>query len=200
MELNKERVKAIGKRNADLKFTIDVLLLFRKGIIKPTEEFINLNTYSMYKSYFKIGWRSLVKNKGYSCINIVGLTAGMAVTLLIGMWVFDEVSFNRYHKNYDHIAQVFQHQKVSNEIKTDIAVPVPLAAELKSNFRSDFKHVVQMWWEGNHLLNGFQYRTELTWWIFTSAGFWAIVITLLTVSYQSIKAAIANPVNSLRSE
>src|SRR6202023_1660068 len=44
----------------------------------------------------------------------------------------------------------------------------------------------------------FQYRSPLSWWIFVSAGLGAIVITLLTISYQSIKAALANPVNSLR--
>ena len=52
VELYDERVKEIGKRKADLKFTIDVFLLFRKGIIKPTEGYKNLNTYGMYKSYF----------------------------------------------------------------------------------------------------------------------------------------------------
>jgi putative ABC transport system permease protein len=46
----------------------------------------------------------------------------------------------------------------------------------------------------------FQYRTAISWWIFVSAGLGAIVITLLTVSYQSIKAALGNPVESLRSE
>jgi len=153
MELYEERVKEFGKRKADRKFIIDVLLLFRRGIIKPTEGYKNLNTYGMYKSYFKISWRGLVKNKGYSYINIVGLTVGMAVTLLIGMWVSDEMSFDRYYKNYDHIAQVYQHQTVSSEIKTNIAVPLPLAAELKSIYRNDFKHVVQMWWEGSHLLS-----------------------------------------------
>ena len=49
-------------------------------------------------------------------------------------------------------------------------------------------------------LLGFDYRTNFSWWIFASAGIGAIVITLLTVSYQSIKAAISNPVTSLRSE
>ena len=49
-------------------------------------------------------------------------------------------------------------------------------------------------------LLGFDYRTNLSWWIFASAGIGAIVITLLTVSYQSIKAALSNPVTSLRSE
>ena len=52
----------------------------------------------------------------------------------------------------------------------------------------------------NDWLKKYEYRTELTWWIFAMAGLGALLITLLTVSYQSIKAALANPVNSLRSE
>lgn len=59
--------------------------------------------HGMYKSYFKIGWRNLSRNKGYSLINIGGLAMGMAVTILIGLWVHDELSFNRYHDNYDSI-------------------------------------------------------------------------------------------------
>jgi len=49
------------------------------------------------------------------------------------------------------------------------------------------------------LLN-YQYRTEISWWVFAVSGLGAILITLLTVSYQSIKAAIANPTKSLRAE
>ncbi len=152
LEVYERRLEKSGKRNADLHFIKDVLLLFRAGIIKPTEGYRNLNNYGMFKSYFKIGWRSLLKNKGYSYINVVGLAMGMAVTLLIGMWVVDELSFNRYHKNYDRIAQVFQHQTVFNEVKTNTAVPMPLAIELKNSYPHDFKHVVQMWWERSHVL------------------------------------------------
>src|SRR6187431_2316289 len=143
MELYDERIREKGKRIADIRFVIDVLLLLRPSIIKPAEGYKNLNNYGMYKSYFKIGWRSLLKNKGYSYINIIGLSVGMAVTLLIGMWVFDEVSTNTSHTNYNAIAQVYQHQTVSHEIKTNLAVPVPLANELRNVYRSDFKHVVQ---------------------------------------------------------
>ena len=49
-------------------------------------------------------------------------------------------------------------------------------------------------------LQNYQYRTELSWWIFIAAGIGALIITLLTVSFQAIKAAIANPVKSLRTE
>src|SRR5690349_19938460 len=106
----------------------------------------------MYKSYIKLRWRSRLKNKGYSYINIIGLSVGLAVALLIGMWVFDDVSFNSYHKNFKHIVQVYQHQTISHEIKTDPAVPVPMSSQLKTVYRSDFEHVLQMWWEGSHVL------------------------------------------------
>ena len=60
----------------------------------------------MFKSYFKIALRTLLKNKGYSFINIVGLASGMGVAVLIGLWIFDEISFDRNFPNYDRIAQV----------------------------------------------------------------------------------------------
>jgi putative ABC transport system permease protein len=49
-------------------------------------------------------------------------------------------------------------------------------------------------------LQNYQYRSEITWWIFAVTGLGAMMLTLLTVSYQSIKAALANPVKSLKSE
>jgi len=60
----------------------------------------------MIKNYFKIAWRNLIRNKGYSAINIGGLAVGMAVAILIGLWIYDELSFNKYHKNYDSIGLV----------------------------------------------------------------------------------------------
>ena len=56
------------------------------------------------------------------------------------------------------------------------------------------------WWAMNKWLQSFAYRINISWWVFVIAGLAAILIALITVSYQSIKAAIANPVNSLRSE
>ena len=56
------------------------------------------------------------------------------------------------------------------------------------------------WWTMNRWLQGFAYRIEIRWWIFLIAGFVAVFIALLTVSYQSFRAALANPVKSLRSE
>ncbi|MBP9926957.1 MAG: ABC transporter permease, partial [Cyclobacteriaceae bacterium] len=155
MEEYEERVKRLGKRKADFKFIIDVLLLFRPGIIRPTEGYKHVNNYGMIKSYFKIGWRNLIKNKGYSFINIAGLTSGMAVAILIGLWIWDELSFDKYHENYNRIAQVWQHNTANGVVSSDISMPWVTSEELKNNYGSDFKYVVQSTWtESNTLTYG----------------------------------------------
>jgi putative ABC transport system permease protein len=64
MELYTERVKGSGKRRADLKFIVDVVLLCRPGIIRPVTVETNVNQYDMVKSYFKVGWRNMLRSKG----------------------------------------------------------------------------------------------------------------------------------------
>ncbi|MDP4132000.1 MAG: hypothetical protein Q8939_17720, partial [Bacteroidota bacterium] len=56
------------------------------------------------------------------------------------------------------------------------------------------------WWAMNKWLQDFAYRIEISWWVFAIAGIAAVLIAILTVSFQAIKAALANPVNSLRAE
>jgi putative ABC transport system permease protein len=69
----------------------------------------------MYKSYFKIGWRNLLKNKGLFAINISGLALGIATCLMIMMFVVDELSFDRYNKKADQIVRVVLKGKVNGE-------------------------------------------------------------------------------------
>jgi putative ABC transport system permease protein len=102
----------------------------------------------MLKNHFKIAWRTLLKNKTSSIINIGGLAVGMAVALLIGLWIYDELSFNKYHQNYDHIAQVMTRYKDG----MNNSLPYPLATELNTNYRSNFKHVIRASWEQDHIL------------------------------------------------
>ncbi|GAB3916393.1 ABC transporter permease [Larkinella terrae] len=106
----------------------------------------------MIQNYLKIAFRNLTKNKGYSAINIGGLAVGMAVALLIGLWIYDEFSFDQYHENYDRIAQVMQQQTLNSEVKTSPAVPIPLARELRNSFDADFKHLVLSSWTNRHVL------------------------------------------------
>ncbi|HEY8917197.1 MAG TPA: ABC transporter permease, partial [Chitinophaga sp.] len=115
----------------------------------------------MFKSYFKAAFRNLVKNKVYSFINIAGLSAGMAVAILIGLWVWDELSFNQYHQHYDRIAQVMQNQTFNGRVNTGKGVPMPLGPELKSSYGSDFKHVVLATWSMNSLVSAGDKRAGL---------------------------------------
>ena len=106
----------------------------------------------MIKNYFKIAFRNLRKNLGYSFINIAGLATGMAVALLIGLWLWDELTFNKYHKNYERIAQVMQHNIYNGTKATQMANPYLLAEEIRNNFGSDFKYVLQSTWNFGRIL------------------------------------------------
>jgi ABC-type antimicrobial peptide transport system permease subunit len=96
----------------------------------------------MFTTYLKTAWRTLSRNKGAAFINIGGLTVGMAVTMLIGLWIWDELSFDRYNPNYPRIAQVMTHVQQNNETGTNLHTPYVLGAELRNSFGSDFKYVV----------------------------------------------------------
>ncbi|WAC15180.1 ABC transporter permease [Dyadobacter pollutisoli] len=106
----------------------------------------------MIKNYFKISLRTLAKNKAYSFINITGLAMGMAVAMLIGLWIYDELSFDRNFQNYGRIAQIMQHQTFNGQIGTQNSVPFPLGPELRRNYGADFKYVVMSSWTNPHIV------------------------------------------------
>jgi len=60
----------------------------------------------MIRNYFKIAWRKLKKNRLYSFVNILGLTAGLASCLLIGLYLVNELSYDRFHHNADRIVRL----------------------------------------------------------------------------------------------
>jgi len=106
----------------------------------------------MFRNYLKTAFRSLTKNKMHSFINIAGLSAGMAVTILIGLWINDELSFDKYHRNYNSIAQVLQNQTFSGVVGTQPTIPMPLGDELRTNYGRDFKKIVLSSNTAKHLI------------------------------------------------
>jgi putative ABC transport system permease protein len=106
----------------------------------------------MIKNYFIIAWRNLFKNKASSAINIGGLAIGMCVAILIGLWLHDELEFDKFHKNYNRIAQVMQNQTFNGKIYSQNAIPFPLGKELKATYGGSFKYVAMASWEGEHIL------------------------------------------------
>ena len=106
----------------------------------------------MLKNYFIVAWRNLFRNPSSALINVGGLTVGMTVALLIGLWIGDEVSFNTWHKNYDRISKVMQVQSFNGKKITDDNTPFPIGRALQTKFGSDFSHVVMASNEGDHIL------------------------------------------------
>lgn len=88
----------------------------------------------MFRNYFKIAWRSLVKNKLYSAINIGGLGAGMAVSFILLLYVYNEVTFDSFHQNKDRIYKVMRNQPANGEINTGDATPVQLGGVLQKDY------------------------------------------------------------------
>jgi len=101
----------------------------------------------MLKNYFKIAFRNLVKNKVYSFINISGLAIGMAATMLIGLWIYDELNYNSHFEDKDTIAIVYQHETNNNETDTGPAIPRPLEFALRQDYADNFKHIIMSSWE-----------------------------------------------------
>jgi putative ABC transport system permease protein len=142
LEVYAKRLKKSGKWIAEIQFVIDVLWLFRPGIIKPMEGSQNLNTYGMYKSYFKMGWRTLLREKLFSFINITGLSIGITCTLVIAIFVRYELSFDRYHEKADSTYKIVQETKFAEETQYWNTTAYPLAEALRNDF-SELPFVTQ---------------------------------------------------------
>src|SRR5215204_4471309 len=87
----------------------------------------------MIRNYFKIAWRSLWKNKGYSAINIFGLAIGLSASIFIFLWVYDEFSYDQFHSNANRIFKVLINNKYPDgKIETHHATPAKLKDVIKS--------------------------------------------------------------------
>ncbi|MFN3849122.1 MAG: ABC transporter permease [Spirosomataceae bacterium] len=104
----------------------------------------------MLQNYLKIALRNLLKNKVYSFINIMGLAAGMAVATLIGLWIYDELSYNKSFKNYSKLGQVQMYQTFNEQRGPQQAIPLPLGSELKKF--PNFKEVSLASWNFEHIV------------------------------------------------
>ena len=85
----------------------------------------------MLKNYFKTAWRTLTRNKLYSIINIAGLTFGLSCFLLIGLYLFDELTFDQQHQEGERIYRVIEHRTVNGEATTVAAAGYRLSEDSK---------------------------------------------------------------------
>lgn len=88
----------------------------------------------MLKNLLTISLRSLLKDKAYTIINILGLTIGITCSLFLLLYILDELSFDRYHKNADNIYRVVSNIKEPDNAFTWAVAQIPLAEELRDNY------------------------------------------------------------------
>jgi putative ABC transport system permease protein len=104
----------------------------------------------MIKNYLKIAWRNMLNNKVYSALNIVGLAAGMAVALLIALWVVNEYSYDKFLPGYKSLYQVELNFTDPHEGEhTQQAVSLPIADVLRKQY-PEVKYVAESDWMGQH--------------------------------------------------
>jgi ABC-type antimicrobial peptide transport system permease subunit/AraC-like DNA-binding protein len=104
----------------------------------------------MIKNYFKIAWRYMLHNKVYSALNIAGLATGMAVALLIGLWVYSQYSYDTFLPGYDQLYQVKLNFFHSGEVVTQTGSAMPLVNELKKY--PEVRYASERGWAGSHSL------------------------------------------------
>lgn len=134
LELYQERLKMKGKRIANIRFALDVLLLFRPSIIRPFYQRQSVNHTAMLRSYFTIAFRNLTKRKFYAGINILGLSTGLTSCLLIVLYIHHELSYDTMHTKAERIYRVgikgnFADQKIDATV-----TPPPLAMTAVEEF------------------------------------------------------------------
>src|SRR3954466_7390724 len=103
----------------------------------------------MFKNYFKTGWRNLLRSKVYSGLNIVGLATGMAVALLIGLWVHNEYSYDRFLPDYEQVYKVRRNYNSNGEILTFTSTSLKLADALRNQI-PEIEYVAESDWRGSH--------------------------------------------------
>lgn len=109
----------------------------------------------MFKTCLKTAWRSIIKEKIYSFINVSGLAIGIEVVLLVGLWIWDELGFDTYNKNYKTIAQIARKEISKGEIYVSEGsnhLPIPLADELRRNYNELFRHISLATERSSHVL------------------------------------------------
>lgn len=109
----------------------------------------------MFRNYFKIALRNLLKNRGYSFINIGGLAVGLASAMMIFLWIADEYAYDKFQANYDKIYQLYQSQEWNmGHIGTANSMPYPMKETLPAK-ASQVKYICMTnWGEGNMLQVG----------------------------------------------
>ncbi len=106
----------------------------------------------MFKNYLKTAWRNITRTIGYCTLNITGLAIGMAVALLIGLWVYDQYSYDKFLPEYQSVYRVQRNFHSNGDTLTFPTTSLKLADALRTQI-PEIEYVAESDWTGNHGLN-----------------------------------------------
>jgi len=128
------RLHKKGQRKARWLFIKEVIQLFRPGIVRNFSGIQKLNNYDMLKNYFKTARRSLLRHKMYSSIKIGGFAIGIAVCILISLFIQDELSYDKHITDHENLYMVVKEYHEDGEINKYTWFAPPYAEAMKEEF------------------------------------------------------------------
>jgi putative ABC transport system permease protein len=136
-------VNTRGTKEAKRRFAMAVIRFFRPGIILRNKFSVPQIRCGMLQNYLKVAWRSMAEHRTYSAINVIGLTLGLCVAILLFWIVRFEYSFDRYHANGDRLYQVSAIDKFGER---DSYVPQGVIYTLRRQFQQVEKAATVYGW------------------------------------------------------
>src|SRR5258708_3512127 len=103
----------------------------------------------MFRNYLKTAWRNIVNSKAYTAINILGLSAGMAVALIIGLWAYHEYSYDKSLPEYTQLYRVRRNFNSNGDTLNFTTTSLRLADVLRSQV-PEIEYVAESDWMGEH--------------------------------------------------
>ncbi|MFY0592346.1 MAG: ABC transporter permease [Roseivirga sp.] len=134
IELYRERSDEKGRNYANIKILIDVVSLFRPGLIGFAKGLYSNNNLGMIKNYLKVGFRNLWKDRFYTGINLFGLSVGLAFSFLVLLLVNYEFSYEQFYANKEQIKRLGVHYNVGGKEDTYCNVGRPLGPTMMTEY------------------------------------------------------------------
>ena len=141
----------------------------------------------MIKNYFKIAFRSLLRNKSFSVINILGLAIGMASAILILLWVQNEVSYDRFHTKENRLYEIWENESRDGELQSGVPTQQLLGPALKKDY-PEIENTARIGWN-QYILFGNKEKS------IKAIGTWADPSFLTMFSFPLLKGDPATALN-----
>lgn len=155
-EMYKDELQKHSRFIANIIIWYQVLQYLRPFAIRKKSRHNKTNPIPMYKSYFITAIRNMIKNKMHASLNILGLSVGVTVAIIVMLWVTDELSHEKNFANFHRIGRVIQNVTNNGQVETWYNTPWPLSDELRKNYGADFAHIAVSTWPDQRSL---QYDT-----------------------------------------